>query len=114
MITESFQVIRHAPNGAITVEMLEAAYRDGMIRKRDLQDGQQYEGIGRGARIGRWSFTRNTFLVSRDNGAFGKEIIPMNHPEDDNGFALFIPLKVHDEQDRKIEIQNQNHDSNPA
>ena len=62
----------------------------GAIPKADLIDGQCYVGDYRNARIGKWNAKENVFEHWRYK--FGFRLDTCNHFEDDNGFALFVPI----------------------
>lgn len=62
----------------------------GAIPKKDLIDGQCYVGEYRNARIGKWNANENVFEHWRYK--FGFRLDTCNHFEDDNGFALFVPI----------------------
>lgn len=62
------------------------------IAKRDLEDGAYYTGDHRIASIARWDAKAQQFLYMRDK--FGDTFVDTcNHFEDDNGLALFVPLR---------------------
>lgn len=77
----------------ITPEVMAEAYRLGMIRKEDLIDGKTYFGRSRNASEAVWHKDKNRFTYIRTKfGASFKEDI--NHPEDDNEFDLFVPIRL--------------------
>lgn len=62
-----------------------------VIPKRELVVGQEYEGVCRNSGKATWFGTK--FGYDRYKfGAWFKDTI--NHFEDDNGYDLFIPMKV--------------------
>jgi hypothetical protein len=71
---------------------LEAAYTQGMLHKQDLKDGAYYLGHCRNAVVAMWSASDNCFVYMRKKFSlrYPEKIF---HPEDDNGFDLFIPLE---------------------
>lgn len=72
----------------------------GAIPKKDLIDGQIYIGEHRNCTIARWNKKENQFEYWRHK--FGAKFIDTcNHFEDDNGFALFVPIKLGKEEDFK-------------
>ena len=73
----------------ITSEDIEAAYEAGMLRKDDLKEGHYYAGTCRNASIALWRGDRFSYMRSKFGSRFSEDIF---HPEDDNGFDLFIPL----------------------
>lgn len=84
----------------VTADDLERAYNYGMIRKEELIDGQWYYGQSRPGQFAQWSKEDDCFYVTTSSmGATYGEAC--NHPSDDNGFALFVPLtkiqKIEDE-----------------
>lgn len=80
---------------------LEAAYERGMLHKHDLENGAYYRGYCRQATVAMWSAEKNCFIYMRQKFElrFPDEI---NHPEDDNGFDLFIPLEKANPQESEI------------
>ena len=69
----------------------------GAIAKADLIDGQCYVGDHRNARIGKWNAKENVFEHWRYK--FGFRLDTCNHFEDDNGFALFVPIDLATQED---------------
>ena len=69
----------------------------GAIPKKDLVDGQFYFGEYRNANVGKWVAEKNTFEYWRYK--FGFRIDECNHFEDDNGFALFVPIRLANRQE---------------
>lgn len=64
----------------------------GAIEKKNLVDGKFYAGDHRRATIARWNFEKNRFEYWRTK--FNARYIDYcNHFEDDDGFALFVPIK---------------------
>lgn len=64
----------------------------GAIPKKDLVDGQCYVGEYRNAKIGKWNAKENVFEHWRYK--FGFRLDTCNHFEDDDGFALFVPIRL--------------------
>ena len=69
----------------------------GAIPKNELVDGQFYFGEYRNANIGRWLAEKQVFEHWRYN--FGYRLDDCNHFEDDNGYALFVPIRLANEQE---------------
>lgn len=71
---------------------LKAAFNAGMIKQTDLEDGAYYLGWCRNAVIAKWQVDKDCFIHWRTKfgSVFTEEI---NHPENDDGFDLFVPLK---------------------
>jgi hypothetical protein len=69
----------------------------GAIPKKDLIDGQIYIGEHRNAKIQRWNAEKNKFDHMRYK--FGWMEDDCNHFEDDDGFALFVPIRLGTEDD---------------
>jgi hypothetical protein len=70
---------------------LESAYASGMLRKADLEDGVYYCGYCRHATVAMWSAEKNCFIYMRQK--FERRFPDhTRHPEDDDGFDLFVPL----------------------
>jgi len=64
----------------------------GAIPKKELEDGSFYFGDHRRCKIGRWNEAMNIFEYWRNK--FGNYFMDKcNHFEDDDGFALFTPIK---------------------
>ena len=64
----------------------------GAIPKADLVDDQCYLGEYRNANYGKWNAKENVFEHWRYK--FGFRLDTCNHFEDDNGFALFVPIAL--------------------
>jgi hypothetical protein len=64
----------------------------GAIPKKDLIDGQIYVGEHRRTDIARWNEKENKFIYMRYK--FGWREDDCNHFEDDDGFALFVPIRL--------------------
>lgn len=65
----------------------------GAIPKKDLIDGQIYYGDYRNANFAKWIAEKNKFEHWRFK--FGNAILDTcNHFEDDDGFALFVPIRL--------------------
>lgn len=64
----------------------------GAIPKTDLTDGAFYLGDHRRGRVGRWNAEKNQFEYWRHKFT-AVYIDTCNHFEDDDGFALFVPIK---------------------
>jgi hypothetical protein len=71
---------------------LESAYARGMLHKADLEDGAYYRGYCRNATVALWSARNDCFIYMRQKfeHRFAEDI---RHPEDDDGFDLFVPLE---------------------
>jgi hypothetical protein len=65
----------------------------GCIPKEDLKDGEYYLGNHRRATIARWNQEKNKFEYNRTKFDH-KFIDTCNHFEDDDGFALFVPIRI--------------------
>ena len=74
-------------------EFLDYLIKRGMIAKKDLQDGKTYIGHCRNSDEAIWDNSKQkfTYLRYKFGSSFNEDI---NHPEDDNGFDLFIPIKL--------------------
>ena len=64
----------------------------GAIPKDDLQDGLWYYGEYRNSKFGKWN--KKTEKFDHYRWKFGWMKDDCNHFEDDNGFALFVPLRL--------------------
>ncbi len=69
----------------------------GAIPKKDLIDGQVYIGNHRNTTVARWNEKKNKFDHMRYK--FGWIEDECNHFEDDDGFALFVPIRLGTEKD---------------
>jgi hypothetical protein len=69
----------------------------GAIPKKDLINNQIYIGKHRNTTVARWNEETNKFDHMRYK--FGWMEDDCNHFEDDDGFALFIPIKLGTEDD---------------
>ncbi len=74
----------------------------GAIPKKDLVHGQIYIGEHRNTTIARWNQETNKFVHMRYK--FGWREDDCNHFEDDDGFALFVPIRLgtQEEWDERI------------
>ncbi len=73
----------------------------GAIPKKNLVDGEWYYGEFRNSNFGRWNAKKQVFDHIRYK--FGYRWDECNHFEDDNGFALFVPIR----KANKEEIEEQ-------
>lgn len=64
----------------------------GAISKDKLEDGKLYYGDYRSSKYGRWCSEKNHFIVNR--WKFGWREDTCNHFEDDDKFALFVPIRL--------------------
>jgi len=71
-------------------EDIEQAVRDGMIAKNNLVVGKEYEGYCRNSEVARWTGTGFSYMRYKFGGLFPEE---QPHPEDDQGFDIFVPVK---------------------
>ena len=63
-----------------------------MIAKKDLINNQDYIGACRNAFVAKWIKEKEMFCYIRTK--FGSTFLEwIRHPEDDDGFDLFIPYK---------------------
>jgi hypothetical protein len=69
----------------------------GAIPKKDLEDGVWYYGDYRNANLGKWDAVKNEFGHWRYK--FGFMWDTCKHFEDDNMFALFVPLRKANEEE---------------
>lgn len=84
----------------VTPEWLSLAVESGMVAKSDLVDGQYYQGTCRNAQVAVWRANEPkyrsepgcfVYMRTKFSSVFPETI---NHPEDDNGFNLFIPVGI--------------------
>jgi hypothetical protein len=76
----------------------------GAIPKKNLIDGQVYIGDHRRCIAGKWNAATQKFLYKRNKWG-GTILDDCNHFEDDDGFALFVPIKLGTEEEWKINKQ---------
>jgi hypothetical protein len=86
----------------ITPEWLEEAYKDGLLRKDQLEDGCYYLGHCRNASVAKWDAKADKFFYVRTkfSARFCEDI---NYVADDNGYDLFTPTeKVEPTEHQKV------------
>ena len=79
-----------------TPDDIETAVNEyGMLRKSELVHGKSYEGWCRNANKAVWDGEAQNFRYQRTkfNSTFEETI---EHPEDDSGFDIFVPIKILD------------------
>ena len=76
----------------IGTDELKELKKMGMIPLEDLQDKSYYYGICRNTRIAQWVKSESCFFYMREKHK-SFYIAEINHPANDNGFDLFIPLR---------------------
>ena len=76
----------------------------GAIPKKDLIDGQVYIGSHRNTTVARWNLEKNRFDYMRYKWGWMKD--ECNHFEDDDGFALFVPIRLGEDKDWEERIKN--------
>jgi hypothetical protein len=75
---------------------MEEAYAKGMVRRSDLVDREYYRGHCRNASCAQWFADHGVFVYMRHKfGTHFPETI--FHPENDDGFDLFIPAGVEEQ-----------------
>jgi len=67
----------------------------GAIPKDKLEDGKWYYGEYRNSNFGKWNDKTQKFDHYR--WSFGLQTDDCNHFQDDDGFALFVPLRLSNE-----------------
>jgi len=73
--------------------IVDCLVKSGAIPKKDLIDGATYRGRTRNSSIAMWDKKNEDFIHYRDSwGQKYRDVI--NHFEDDNGYALFVPIKL--------------------
>lgn len=70
----------------------------GAIAKKDLIVDQIYIGEHRQARVAKWNGKEFVYNRTKFNNVYEDKC---NHFEDDDGFALFVPLRVGNEEEYK-------------
>lgn len=88
----------------ITPEILENAYKAGMMRKSQLTDKHYYVGSCRNASIAIWDEANQCFWYMRTKwgSSFSESI---RHPEDDDGYDIFQPY-FEDEPDDNERVRD--------
>ena len=99
--------VPHIPQ--VTMELYKTFYvprliEAGGIPKKDLLDGRVYIGRHRRCVAGKWNESIQKFLYNREKWG-GTITDDCNHFEDDNGFALFVPIRLGTEEEWKINKQ---------
>jgi hypothetical protein len=88
----------------IKTEELEAAYKEGLPRIDQLEDGVVYEGRCRNASKAIWNKQLGKFIYVRQK--FGSRFLEsINHPANDDGFDLFLTKGVvtsFEDQDKEV------------
>ena len=79
----------------------------GAIAKDKLIDGVWYYGEYRNSNFGKWDAEKQEFGLWRHK--FGWMWDTCNHFEDDNGYALFVPIRLatQEEINKQDEIENE-------
>lgn len=74
-----------------------------MIEKKDLEVGEYYVGRCRNSHVAMWNGDVFIYLRTKFGDTFAEDIY---HPEDDDGFDLFIPMRKLDTDlsDEEIEL----------
>lgn len=72
----------------------------GAIPKNNLIDGKYYIGEHRNCDIARWDAEKNKFIYKRHKFGYVFDD-DCNHFEDDDGFALFVPIRLATEEEIK-------------
>jgi hypothetical protein len=70
----------------------------GAIPKKDLVEGQYYIGEHRNARVAKWNGKEFVYMRTKFQNVFEDTC---NHFEDDDGFALFVPIGIGTEEKYK-------------
>lgn len=89
-----FQLSHDVPTlpNPLTPFYIHQLHRLGAIPLVDLQDGQWYYGNYRNSKLGRWGADQHVFYHIRYK--WGYHWDTCNHYENDNRFALFVPLRL--------------------
>lgn len=76
----------------VTPQVMKDLIDKGMLPKSELEDHAYYIGSCRNAMVARWNneLDKFTYMRNKFDNIFPENI---NHPQDDNGFDLFTPLK---------------------
>lgn len=75
-----------------------------MIAKKDLKHGAYYYGDCRNANTARWDADKNKFFYWRTKFTM-RFVEDINHPEDDDGFDLFVPKREIDYSTSEIPLK---------
>jgi len=66
-------------------------YKKGIIAKKDLRKNTYYRGKCRNASVALWNGFEFIYVRTKFGSSFNEDI---KHPEDDNEYDLFIPLRI--------------------
>lgn len=75
----------------IPFDLFNELYNKGIIAKKDLEKNKYYFGKCRQTNVALWNGFEFVYIRTKFNEKF---IDTINHIEDDNGYDLFIPLKL--------------------
>lgn len=75
----------------------------GAIPKSELKKGQWYYGNYRSSKFGKWDSEKSVFHHIRYSFSYYWD--DCNHFEDDNSFALFVPIREATEEEIKNELK---------
>lgn len=87
--------VPHLPR--MTAFLIQRLIELGAIPKANLEDGVWYYGNYRNSTLGKWNETTKKFDHYRYK--FGIQKDECNHFEDDDGYALFVPLRKANEEE---------------
>ena len=73
----------------IPFAMFQEMYSKGIIPKKDLVKNRYYRGKCRNASVAIWNGYEFVYMRTKFTSVFAEDI---KHPEDDNGYDLFIPF----------------------
>jgi len=85
------EIYRDLPK-PVNAETLAKAIENGLIAKKDLEDGATYVGTCRNASKAVWHADKQRFTYIRHKfgSSFDEDIV---HPEDDEGFDIFVAVR---------------------
>jgi len=91
----------HLPK-PIPFGMFNEIYNKGIIPKKDLKKNTYYRGKCRNASVALWNGFEFIYVRTKFGSSFNEDI---KHPEDDNGYDLFIPLRIEDNPEDHLRIK---------
>lgn len=91
----------HLPK-PIPFSMFHELYNKGIIPKKDLKKNTYYRGKCRNASVALWNGFEFIYVRTKFSSSFNEDI---KHPEDDNGYDLFIPLSIEENPEDHLRIK---------
>jgi len=86
----------------IPYSMFHEIYNKGIIPKKDLRKNTYYWGKCRNASVALWNGYEFIYVRTKFMDTFNEDI---KHPEDDDGYDLFIPLRIEENPEDHVRIK---------